>query len=79
MWSIILVLWQPLAFLGGGVLVDFLVGIHSESGASGLVLAVIEGERQIRHILVVCSAVFVEHGQPIEGILQVFITISRVL
>ena len=63
----------------GGVVVDFLVGIHSESGASGLVLAVIEGKRQIRHILVVCSAVFVEHGQPIEGILQVFITISRVL
>ena len=60
-------------------MVGFLVGLHSESGASGLILAVIEGKRQICHILVVCSAVFVEHGQPIEGILQVFITISRVL
>ena len=60
-------------------MVGFLVGLHSESGASGLILAVIEGERQICHILVVCLAVFVEHGQPIEGILQVFITISRVL
>ena len=60
-------------------MVGFLVGLHSESGASGLILAMIEGERQICHILVVYSAVFVEHGQPIEGILQVFITISRVL
>ena len=64
---------------GRGVVVGLLVRLHSESGASGLILAVIEGERQICHILVVYSAVFVEHGQPIEGILQVFITISRVL
>ena len=60
-------------------MVGFLVGLHSESGASGLVLAMVEGKRQICHVLVVCSAMFVEHGQPIKGILQGFITISRVL
>ena len=60
-------------------MVGFLVGLHLESGASGLILAVVEGERQICHIFVVCAAMLVEHSQPIKGILQGFITISRVL
>ena len=28
-----------------------------------------EGERQVCHILVICAAMLVEHGQPIKGIL----------
>ena len=40
--SIFLVLWQPLAFRGvGGFVGCFLVWLHLESGASGLVFAVV--------------------------------------
>ena len=38
-----------------------------------------EGERQVCHVLVICAAMLVEHGQPVEGILQVFITVFCVL
>ena len=35
----------------------------SLTGASGLVLAVVEGERQICHIFVVCAAMLMEHSK----------------
>ena len=75
-------------------MVGFLIGLHSVpapgaviywrrcglslTGASGLILAVVEGERQICHTFVVCAAMLVEHSQRIKGILC-FLSISRVL
>ena len=51
----------------------------SLTGAWGLILAVVEGERQICHIFVVCAAMLVEHSQPIKGLARFYHDFSRPL